>query len=163
MNIKRHEGHEREIPHAHIYHIITPIGFILVWFLDSQIFHISTILNDFVPFIVRVILFIVVLIIAYLSIMLSHRALFKEHQPPNTLITSGILGRVRNPMYFGILLIYMAFLCFSISLISIGVFFVVFLVYNKMANFEENLLESMFGNEYLEYKKNVPKWLPKLF
>lgn len=163
MNIKRHEGHEREIPHAHIYHIVLPIGFILIWFLDSQIFHISTILNDFIPFIVRILLFIVILIIAYLFIMLSHRALFKDHQPPNTLITYGILGRVRNPMYLGIMLIYIAFLFFSISLIAIGMFFVVFLVYNKMVNFEENLLESMFGNEYLEYKKQVPKWFPKLF
>jgi len=33
---------------------------------------------------------------------------------------------------------------------------------NKMASYEEKDLEKIFGNEYLEYKKNVPKWIPKL-
>ena len=163
MEIKRHNGHEREIPHAHIYHAILPIIFMIIWFLDSQIFHISTILNNYIPFIVRLLLFMAIIIIAISFIFLSHRALFKSHQPPDTLITNGILGYVRNPMYFGIILIYVAFIFFSISLICIGLLVVVFLVYNKMVNFEENLLENMFGEEYLTYKKTVPKWLPNPF
>jgi len=163
MEVKRHDGHERELPHAHIYHILLPIIFILVWFLDSAFFSISTILNEFVPFIIRLPLFIAIFIIAIIFIMLSHRALFKTHQPSDTLITNGILGYVRNPMYLGILLIYVAFLFLSISLISIAVFILIFLIYKKMVDFEENLLETMFGNKYLEYKKQVSKWIPKLF
>lgn len=163
MKIKRHEGHDRELPNAHIFHAILPIVFIIIWFLDSNIFHISTFLNSFVPIIVRLILFIVVFAIAITFIMLSHRALFKSHQPPNSLITNGILGYVRNPMYFGILLIYVAFILFSISLISIGLFIIVFLVYNWMVNFEENILLNMFGDQFLEYKKKVPKWIPNPF
>lgn len=92
--------------------------------------------------------------------MLSHQALFKNHQPPNSVIKTSILGYTRNPMYFGIILIYVAFICLSISLISVGIFVLVFLVYNKMVNFEEKLLENMFGNEYLDYKSKVPKWFP---
>jgi len=34
MNKKRHEGHEREIPNAHIFHAILPIGFAAIWILD---------------------------------------------------------------------------------------------------------------------------------
>ena len=163
MKLARHEGHEREIPNAHIYHAILPIAFILVWFLDSNIFKISTFLNSFIPFVIRLILFILVLVIAITFIMLSHRALFKSHQPSNSLITNGILGHVRNPMYLGILLIYVAFIFLSISLISIGSFIIVFLVYNWMVNFEENILENIFGEQFLEYKKKVPKWIPILF
>ena len=163
MKIKRHDGHEREIPNAHIFHAILPIIFIIIWFLDSNIFHISTFLNSFVPFMIRLILFIVVFAIAITFIMLSHRALFKSHQPPNSLITKGILKYVRNPMYLGILLIYVAFIFLSISLISIALFIIVFLVYNWMVNFEENILENLFGKEYLKYKKKVPKWIPGLF
>lgn len=163
MNIKRHEGHERETPNAHIYHAVLPIAFILVWFLDSNIFKISTFLNGFIPFLIRLIIFILVFVIAITFIMFSHRALFKSHQPPNSLITNGILGRVRNPMYLGILLIYVAFIFLSISLISVGLFVIVFLAYNWMVNFEEKILEKMFGNQFLEYKKKVPKWIPKLF
>ena len=163
MNGGRHKGHEREMPRAHIYHAILPIVFFLIWFLDSTIFQISTFLNDFVPFLIRLILFIVVIVIAIIFILLSHRALFKSHQPPNILITNGILGYVRNPMYFGILLIYVAFIFVSISLISIGSFIAVFLVYNWMANFEEIILENVFGKQYLEYKEKVPKWFPTPF
>ncbi len=163
MSIKRHEGHEREIPNAHIYHAILPVGFFLIWFLDSNIFRISIFLNDYVPFVIRLILFILVLAIALTFISLSHRALFKSHQPPNSLIIKGILGYTRNPMYFGILLIYVAFIFLSISLISIGFFIPVFFVYNRMVNFEEKILENMFGALFLEYKKKVGKWLPNPF
>lgn len=163
MSIKRHEGHEREIPNAHIYHAILPIGFFLIWFLDSNVFRISIFLNDYAPFVIRLILSIVVLASALTFISLSHRALFKSHQPPNSLITNGILGYTRNPMYFGILLIYVAFIFLSVSLISIGFFIPVFLVYNRMVNFEEKILENMFGEQFLEYKKKVGKWLPNPF
>jgi len=163
MKVNRHKGHEREIPHAHIYHAVMPIVFFIIWFLDSNIFRISTFLDNFIPFLVRLILFISVFAIAITFIMLSHRTLFKSHQAPDELITEGILRYVRNPMYFGILLIYVAFLFLSISLISIGVFVIVFLVYNWMVNFEENILENMFGEEYLSYKKKVPKWVPNPF
>lgn len=163
MNKYRHEGHEREIPQGHIYHATMPIVFFIIWFLDSNIFRISTFLNDFVPFSFRIFLFILVLGIALIFIMLSHRILFSAHQPSDTLITTGILGYVRNPMYFGILLIYVAFLFLSISLLSIGFFVIVFFVYNWMVNFEENILEKMFGEEYISYKKKVSKWVPNPF
>ena len=163
MKVKRHEGHERELPNAHIYHAILPVVFVLVWFLDSSIFRISIFLNDFVLFEIRLIIFIIVFITALIFILLSHRALFKSHQPSNSLITNGVLGHVRNPMYLGILLIYIAFIFLSISLISIGIFIIIFLVYNWMVNFEEKILENLFGNEYLEYKAKVPKWFPNPF
>jgi len=58
------------------------------------------------------------------------------------------------------LLIYVAFIFLSLSLISIGLFVLIFLVYNWMANFEEKILENLFGEQFLEYKKKVGKWLP---
>jgi len=163
MRVKRHEGHEREIPHAHIYHALLPIVFFLVWFLDSSVFQISIFLNDYVPFVVRLVLCIVTFALALVFIQLSHQALFKSHKPSDSLITSGILKYTRNPMYFGILLIYVAFILLSISLISIGLFIVVFLVYNWMVNFEQKILEDVFGEEFLKYKKKVPKWFPNPF
>lgn len=140
-----------------------PVAFFIIWFLDSNIFRISIFLNDFVPFLIRLILFILVIISAITFIMVSHRALFKSHEAPNSLITNGILGYVRNPMYFGILLIYVAFIFLSISLISIGLFVIIFLVYNWMVNFEEQILENMYGKEYFEYRKKVPKFIPNPF
>ncbi|MFW9968826.1 MAG: methyltransferase family protein [Candidatus Odinarchaeota archaeon] len=163
MNIKRHEGHGREAPNSHIYQTLLPIIFFLIWILDTNVFEFSTFLNNFVHFLIRLILFIIVLAIALTFIMLSHQTLFKTHKPSDKLITIGILRYVRNPMYFGILLIYIAFLILSISLIGIGMFVIVFLVYNWMVNYEENILENMFGETYNEYKRKVPKWIPNPF
>ncbi|MFX0039268.1 MAG: methyltransferase family protein [Promethearchaeota archaeon] len=163
MNVKRHPGHEREAPKSHLYQALLPVVFILIWILDTNIFGFSTYLNNFVPFLLRLILFVIVLAISLTFIMLSHRTLFKTHQPSDTLITNGILRYVRNPMYFGILLIYIAFLFLSISLIGVGMFVIIFLVYNWMVNYEENILEGKFGEEYKEYKSRVPKWIPNPF
>ncbi len=163
MESKRHKGADRELPHAHIYHALLPVIFWVVWFLDIQFLQISTFLNNFIPLIIRIVLFACIFAIALIFISKSHNLLFKSHEPPNHVITTGILGYVRNPMYLGILLIYISLIFLCISLISIGVFIVVFLVYNWMVNFEENILEAKFGEEYRIYQKSVPKWIPNPF
>ena len=163
MNDKDNTHDSREMSHSHLLHALLPIIFIVIWVLDSWILLISIWLNEFVPSILRLILFITVLGLALIIMFLSHKTLFDHDEPSDTLITSGILGRVRNPLYLSILLIYIAVLLLSISIISIVFFIIIFFVYNKMVNYEEKKLEKIFGNEYLEYKKKVPKWIPKLF
>ena len=157
--MKRHKGYEREIPNAHIYHAILPIVFISIWFLDTFIFEFSTFFNDYIPFLIRITLFILIFGIALIFIYLSHNTLFKTHEPPETLITDGIFQYTRNPMYFGILLIYIASLAYSISLIAAAFIPVIFYVYNRMVNFEENILYKMFGEEFESYQATVPKWI----
>ncbi|MCK4285668.1 MAG: isoprenylcysteine carboxylmethyltransferase family protein, partial [Candidatus Lokiarchaeota archaeon] len=76
--------------------------------------------------------------------------------------TEGILGHVRNPMYLGVLLIYLAFIFLSISLISIAIWILIIIIYNRLATFEEKQLEKLFKEKYLEYKNKVPKWIPRL-
>lgn len=161
MNSKK-TGYEREMPHTHFYHTFLPVTFMLIWVLDTNFFRISTILDNYVPFILRLILFIVIMITALTFIQISHKTLFKSHEPPTTLINEGILARTRNPMYFGIIMIYVALISLSISLICIVLFIPIFLVYNKMVRFEEKIMENLFGSEFLEYKKKVPKWFPKI-
>jgi protein-S-isoprenylcysteine O-methyltransferase Ste14 len=92
---------------------------------------------------------------------MAHKILFEKiDKPSDTLITNGILKHVRNPLYLGVLLLYVAFILLSISLISVIIFVIICLIYDKMVNFEEKILEEMFGVEYLEYKNKVPKWIP---
>ena len=163
MELKRHKGVDRELPHAHLYHALLPVIFWVIWFLDLQIFQISTFLNIYIPVIIRIVLFVSIFTIALIFISKSHKLLFKSHEPPDHVITKGILRYVRNPMYFGILLIYLSLVCLSISLISIGIFIVIFLIYNWMVNFEERILKERFGQEYEEYQHSVPKWIPNPF
>ena len=150
-----------EAPHSHLIQALSPAIFTIVLILDSLVFKFSIVLNDFVPWIVRLILFIVVIAVAFVFIRLSHNILFRRPENKDELITDGILGHVRNPMYFGVLLIYLAFIFLSISLISIALWIVIIVVYDKLATYEEKQLEKLFGEKYLEYKKKVPKWIPR--
>ena len=158
--------HEREAPHSHLIQGLSPIIFIIIMVLDTS-FIWSTQLSGYIPLFVKLILFIVFFGLAILLIQLSHKSLFKKHEhknePSNVLITEGILKRVRNPMYLGILFIYLAFICLTISIISMVLFVIIIILYNRMVNYEESILEQLFGEEYKEYKKKVPKWMPKLF
>ena len=96
-------------------------------------------------------------------IFIAHKTLFHSHNLPDRLIATGIFKYVRNPMYSGILLMYIAFILLSISLISIGIFMINFIIYNKMVNFEEGILELDYGNEFLLYQSHTSKWIPNPF
>jgi len=150
-----------EAPHSHLIQALSPVIFTIVLILDSSVFKFSVVLNDFVPWIVRLILFIIVIVVAFAFIRISHNILFRRPENKDELITNGILGHVRNPMYFGVLLIYLAFIFLSISLISIALWIVIIVIYDKLATYEEKQLEKLFGEKYLEYKKKVPKWIPR--
>ena len=163
MNQSNLTPQEREAPRTHLILITTPIIFAIVSILDGQVLNWSTQLNDVVPLFVRIILCLIFGIVALALIQISHKTLFTDNKPPDILITDGIFKYVRNPMYLGILLIYIAVICFSISLISLGVFIAIFIVYDKMVKIEEKILEEIFGNEFLEYKKKVSRWIPKIF
>jgi len=154
---------KRETKHSHLIQGTLPIIYVIIWILDTQIFSFSNILDSFIPFIARLVIFIILLSLALVLMKLSLDALFEGMEPSDTLIVKGILDRVRNPMYLGILLIYVSFIFLSISLICVALFIVVVLIYNKIVNFEENILEELFGDDYLTYKRRVRKWIPKLF
>lgn len=150
-----------EAPHSHLIQALSPAIFTIVWVLDSLVFKFSIVLNDFIPWIVRLILFIVVIAVAFAFIRISHNILFRRPENKDELIAEGILGHVRNPMYFGVLLIYLAFIFLSISLISVALWIVIIVIYDKLATYEEKQLEKLFGEKYLAYKKKVPKWIPR--
>ncbi len=150
-----------EAPHSHLKQGLSFIVFTTVWILDSLVFSFSTVLNNFVPWLVRLILFVVIIVVAFVFIRASHNVLFRSPETKDDLIMDGILGHVRNPMYFGVLLIYLACIFLSISLISIAIWIVIIIIYDNLATFEGEQLEALFGQKYLEYKKNVPKWIPR--
>ena len=156
------KGEDREAPHSHFLQAFMPIFFTLIWILDSFVFEISIMLNDYIHISIRIVLFIVFIGFAFFMMKISHDTLFKNHEPSKTLITSGVLGYIRHPLYFGILLIYLSFIWLSFSLISLGIFIFIFLVYDWMVNHEEKILEELFGQDYVEYKQKVGKWFPKL-
>jgi protein-S-isoprenylcysteine O-methyltransferase Ste14 len=84
--------------------------------------------------------------------------------PPPALVVNGLYGVVRNPMHVGwtVLLIGVAVLMQSSTLlvIFIPLFIIVHIVYLKFV--EEKELEKKFGQAYIDYKKKVPMFFPRL-
>lgn len=78
------------------------------------------------------------------------------------LVTYGIFGWVRNPLYVGNFLIWMGFVVISGVWWFLPVAILIFAIeYTLIVRYEEGVLESIFGQEYLDYKQTTPRWFPR--
>ena len=78
------------------------------------------------------------------------------------LVTYGIFAWVRNPLYVGNFLIWMGFVTISGVLWFLPAAILLFAVeYELIVRYEEGVLESTFGREYLDYKHDTPRWIPR--
>ncbi len=161
MKKVQERGVGKELPHTHLIQLVSAILFFIIWVLDSFVFQFSTFLTELVPFIIRIVVFLVLVTVGMAIIFYSGHTLFHKPEDPSKLVTTGIFKHVRHPIYLGVFWIYIGFILFTLSLISIPVWIIIIVLYDKMATFEEKDLESIFGDEYLDYKKRVPKWIPK--
>ncbi len=82
--------------------------------------------------------------------------------PPRKLVITGMYAYVRNPMILGVITVVVGE---SLALSSLAIFgFAVFVFVLNTVYFifsEEPGLEKRFGEEYREYKRNVPRWIPR--
>jgi len=80
----------------------------------------------------------------------------------NRLVTYGPFAWSRNPLYNGNFLIWMGFAVISGVFWFLPVAIVLFAIeYSLIVRFEEGVLESTFGAEYLAYKEATPRWIPR--
>jgi protein-S-isoprenylcysteine O-methyltransferase Ste14 len=78
------------------------------------------------------------------------------------LVTYGIFAWLRNPLYVGNFMIWIGFMIGSGVLWFLPIAAVLFAVeYSLIVRYEEGVLESIFGAEYVAYKGRTPRWLPK--
>ncbi|MEP6763491.1 MAG: isoprenylcysteine carboxylmethyltransferase family protein [Gemmatimonadaceae bacterium] len=76
------------------------------------------------------------------------------------LVTYGAFGWCRNPLYVGNFLAWIGFTVVSGVLWFIPIAMVLFAIeYTLIVRYEEGVLESIFGQEYLAYKKKTPRWI----
>jgi protein-S-isoprenylcysteine O-methyltransferase Ste14 len=85
--------------------------------------------------------------------------------PPRRLVVVGLYRYVRNPMYVGFFAgwtgLWMVFGHASLSAIAIACAAVAGVALFVQL-YEEPTLRKLFGAEYDEYCKNVPRWLPRM-
>lgn len=85
---------------------------------------------------------------------------FKEEE--QRFVRSGILNRVRHPIYSGTILMVIGFFLFNPTmptLVSVACIFVYLPVGIAL---EERKLIQQFGDTYLRYKKEVPALIPRI-
>ncbi len=84
-------------------------------------------------------------------------------QPTQKLIVKGPYRYCRNPMITGVLSVLLgeSLMFHSTPILQwAGLFFLINIVYFVLL--EEPMLADRFGDAYLKYKKNVPRWIPRL-
>jgi protein-S-isoprenylcysteine O-methyltransferase Ste14 len=78
------------------------------------------------------------------------------------LVTHGPFACTRNPLYCGNLLLWMGVITISGVLWFVPVALALFAVeYSFIVRYEEGVLESLFGEAYLAYKADTPRWVPR--
>ncbi len=79
------------------------------------------------------------------------------------LTTSGPYSFVRNPLYVGNFLMGLGFCLFVRDLMLSLIYVVLFaFFYIGTMKKEEALLTDLFGEDYINYKKNVPAFIPRI-
>ena len=161
-------GVEHPKTHAIIFGSIAM--FLIIWIIDFILFTLTVhnILFSHFPQIylfvlwpIRIGSFIGIFLIAIFFMRASEKVVFNKIDS-KSLKNTGIYAYVRNPMYLATPLIFIACICLSMSLISIIPVVITFLLYTNMVKYEEKDLERVFGDKYLEYKRKVPRWVPRL-
>ncbi|MBI3926876.1 MAG: isoprenylcysteine carboxylmethyltransferase family protein [Armatimonadetes bacterium] len=85
---------------------------------------------------------------------------YRSNQPVRELVTTGVHGWSRNPIYVGLFLVYwgIATACRSPWSLILTLPLAVFVRYGIIAR-EEAYLERRFGQSYRDYKARVRRWL----
>ena len=138
------------------------VVFLVVWGLDSFVFHFSTVLAEVVPVFIRLPLGLLSVAAGIYLALKSEAMVFGRDVGDRKLITTGVYAYVRHPMYLGGLLILLGFSFATLSLLSLLVWAGLFIFLDRMATYEEIDLYRIVGEQYLDYQKRVPKWLPHM-
>ena len=83
--------------------------------------------------------------------------------PTQKLVVQGVYRHVRNPMISGVFFVLLGEAAgfASLPLVGWAAFFIIGnMIYMPLA--EEPGLDKRFGEDYAEYRRNVPRWLPRL-
>jgi len=94
------------------------------------------------------------------SLFKQKQTTVKPYEIPNIFVVSGPFKLSRHPMYLGMMSILLGIAIFLGSLITF-VFPIVFIMImeKRFIPLEEKNLEKKFGNQYIDYKKRVRRWI----
>lgn len=142
--------------------VILAVIFFVVWIADSFFLHYSTPLSSYVPMYIRLPIGMFILIPAWLFARKGLNIVFGEKRPEPEVISKGVFGMVRHPVYLGAVLLYLGLTVITLSIISAALWLLIAAFYHYISRHEEKLLTARFGDGYRKYMTEVPMWIPKL-
>ncbi len=77
------------------------------------------------------------------------------------LVTEGPYARVRHPQYSGLFLVTIGMLIQWPTILTLVMFPILTYAYYKLSLREERDMEAKFGEEYREYERAIPRFVPK--
>lgn len=81
-------------------------------------------------------------------------------KPTTAILSDGIYGISRNPIYLAMIFIYVGMVfIFNLLWMLPPIILVLFVMHYGVILREENYLEQKFGDEYLNYKEKVRRWI----
>ncbi len=101
-------------------------------------------------------------LIGYGFILLANswKVLYKA-QRDHSLATTGPYARMRHPQYAGFILIMLGFLFQWPTILTLSMFPILVWMYTRLAKSEEVDAEKEFGNAWITYAKETPRFIPK--
>lgn len=104
-----------------------------------------------------------------IAFLLHAFALFALHRgtpapvaPTETLVVTGVYRFVRNPMYLAVLTIILGqALLFGSWWLVLYAMIALATVFAFVKGYEEPTLTRTYGEQYVEYRRNVPGWRPR--
>ena len=83
--------------------------------------------------------------------------------PPKELVVTGFYRYVRNPIYVGVVLIFLGhFLWFGYWVLLLYTVLSFIGVHLFILLYEEPTLKKKFGGAYEKYLRQVPRWIPRI-
>lgn len=133
---------------------------ILSDYMNELFIPIPVLSKDYILFI-GMFLLLLNLVISFLALVQmrdSWRVGIKEEDKTD-LIISGIFKITRNPYFLSYILLFLAYILLVANVLILISSLLSFISIHKMIMKEEKYLEALHGAKYLDYKKNVPRYL----
>jgi protein-S-isoprenylcysteine O-methyltransferase Ste14 len=100
------------------------------------------------------------IVLGLLLLVEGWRELYQAHRE-GRLAAGGLYGVVRHPQYTGIYLALIGQLIHWPTILTLALFPFIVWAYARLARKEEERLTDRFGEEYLAYRRRVPRFFPR--
>jgi protein-S-isoprenylcysteine O-methyltransferase Ste14 len=102
------------------------------------------------------------LVLMLAGYMLLSRGWRQVHGSQGRMTTDGLYAVVRHPQYTGLFLLIAGFLVQWPTIITVLMAPILLYAYVRLARQEENVMTDRFGNAYVRYTEQTPRFFPPL-